>query len=67
MLVVSLGCSWRSGAWLDPKIQNAAEVAAIICAGVINEVKHHPVSPLINKLGTEGPELIEPLASMSSG
>lgn len=50
--------------WIDPKLTDAAKVAAIVRDGAIDDVKHHPVRTLVNKPGTEGPELIELLASM---
>lgn len=50
--------------WLNPELKDAAGVAAIIRDAAIDDVKHHPVRTLVNKPGTEGPELIELLASM---
>jgi putative SOS response-associated peptidase YedK len=51
--------------WLDSALKDAAKVAAIIKAGAVDDVVHHPVRTLVNKPGTEGPELIELLASMA--
>jgi len=51
----------------DPALRDAAAVAEIIRGGAIDEVNHHPVRTLVNKPGTEGPELIEPIASVSGG
>jgi putative SOS response-associated peptidase YedK len=53
--------------WVDPALRDAAAVAEIVRAGAIDDVKHHPVRTLVNKPGTEGPELIEPIASVSAG
>jgi putative SOS response-associated peptidase YedK len=52
--------------WLAPELNDAAEVEALIRDGAIDDVLHHPVRTLVNKPGTEGPELIELLASMPS-
>jgi putative SOS response-associated peptidase YedK len=53
--------------WLDPELTDEEKVAAIIRKGAIDDVVHHPVRTLVNKPGTEGPELIELLASMPEG
>jgi putative SOS response-associated peptidase YedK len=52
--------------WLNPELTDATKVAEIIREGAIDEVKYHPVRTLVNKPRTEGPELIELLASMPS-
>ncbi len=47
--------------WLDPYLTDAGKVAALIRDGVVDAVRHYPVSPLVNSPRNESPELIRPL------
>ena len=46
--------------WLNPEMNDAANVAEIIATKTIDEVRHYPVSTRINSAKTDDEKLIEP-------
>jgi putative SOS response-associated peptidase YedK len=52
-------------AWLDPRVEDPAQVKSLAEGREPPEAfVHHPVRPLVNNVKLDGPELIEPAASL---
>lgn len=49
-------------AWLDPRITNVSEVAALLRPAAPGLLRAMPVSSLVSNVKNNGPELIEPIA-----
>jgi putative SOS response-associated peptidase YedK len=47
--------------WLDPEIEAPSEIEAILKSGSVKNLEHHPVSKLVNRIGNNKKECMEPL------
>ena len=47
--------------WLDPAPHDAKEMAGMLVPYPADDMKFHPVAPLVNKVGNDQPALIEPV------
>jgi putative SOS response-associated peptidase YedK len=53
--------------WLDPTLQDRAELQALLAPAASDLLAAHPVSTLVNKVSVDGPELLEPLTEPPGG
>jgi putative SOS response-associated peptidase YedK len=54
-------------AWLDPALQDPAEIASLLLPAPPEWFAAYPVSTLVNKVGVDGPELLIPLPDPPPG
>lgn len=45
--------------WLDPGLEDAAELNRMLRTGAIEQIRSHPVSKIVNSVRSNGPELIQ--------
>jgi putative SOS response-associated peptidase YedK len=54
----------RFDAWLDPALTDARDVRSLLVPAAAGSLEAYPVSPAVNKVRNNGPELVKPLADM---
>jgi len=47
--------------WLDPEIKDSDRIEEVLKKGYVKELKHYPVSKLVNQVGNHSKECMEPL------
>jgi len=52
--------------WLDPDLHDLNALQLMLCPCPDEELDAYPVSEAVNRVGTEGPELVEPLHARAS-
>lgn len=57
----------RWGDWLDPAVSDVADVRALLVPAAVSGLRTYPVSPQVNSVRNNGPQLIEPLSGSLSG
>jgi putative SOS response-associated peptidase YedK len=53
--------------WLDPAVSDVADVRALLAPAAVSGLRTYPVSPRVNSVRNNGPQLIEPLAGSLTG
>jgi len=53
--------------WLDPTVSDVADVRSLLVPAAVSGLRTYPVSPQVNSVRNNGPELIEPLAGSLTG
>ncbi|MEA2622021.1 MAG: hypothetical protein QOH61_931 [Chloroflexota bacterium] len=61
MPVILSGDDWRT--WLDPDVTDSGELMSLLRPAPDDALLIHPVSPLVNSVRNNGPELVVPLAA----
>ena len=57
----------RWGDWLDPALSDVADVRALLVPAAVSGLRTYPVSPQVNSVRNNGPQLIEPLTGSLAG
>ncbi|HYK67876.1 MAG TPA: SOS response-associated peptidase [Streptosporangiaceae bacterium] len=53
--------------WLDPAVNDVADVRALLVPAAVSGLRTYPVSPQVNSVRNNGPQLIEPLTGSLTG
>jgi len=53
--------------WLDPAVSDVADVRALLVPAAVSGLRTYPVSPQVNSVRNNGPQLIEPLTGSLAG
>jgi putative SOS response-associated peptidase YedK len=53
--------------WLDPAVSDVADVRALLVPAAVSGLRTYPVSPRVNSVRNNGPQLIEPLTGALTG
>jgi len=57
----------RYSAWLDPTVSGGEELKSLLVPAAPGRLEAYPVSPQVNNVANNGPELTEPLAAVGEG
>jgi putative SOS response-associated peptidase YedK len=57
----------RWGDWLDPDLSDVADVRALLVPAAVSGLHTYPVSPMVNSVRNNGPQLIEALTGSLAG
>jgi putative SOS response-associated peptidase YedK len=53
--------------WLDPAVSDVADVRSLLVPAAVSGLRTYPVSPQVNSVRNNGPQLIEPLTGSLTG